>query len=101
VRAPRPAQGRACCRGGLPPGHIVVSTPLLQVDDLRVEYARPAVWRSREGAGHLALDAVSLAIGEADALGVVGESGSGKSTLARAILRLVRHAPRRPSVCGA
>jgi len=67
-----------------------VSTPLLEVDDLRVEYPRRAQWTTGADMRHRALDSVSLAIEDGEALGVVGESGSGKSTLARAILRLVR-----------
>jgi ABC-type glutathione transport system ATPase component len=65
-----------------------VSTPLLEVDALSVDYRRSSL-----GAGRTtfrALDAVSFALAEGAALGVVGASGSGKSTLARALLRLVK-----------
>jgi len=61
-----------------------VSSALLVVDDLTVEYRvgpRKPPFR--------AVDTVSLAIAAKETLGVVGESGSGKSTIGRAILGLV------------
>jgi oligopeptide transport system ATP-binding protein len=66
-----------------------VSAPLLEVRDLRVEFA-----------GVTAVDAVSLSLSAGETLGVVGESGSGKTTLARAILRLVPVASGAIACCG-
>ncbi len=64
-----------------------MSAPLLQVDDLSVQFA------ARNALGERcqlrAVEHVSLTLGAGETLGVVGESGCGKSTLARAILRLV------------
>ncbi|ROQ39395.1 peptide/nickel transport system ATP-binding protein [Frondihabitans sp. PhB188] len=59
-------------------------TPLLQVDDLVVEYPG-----RRRGTPFKAVDHVSFHIGRGQTLGLVGESGSGKSTIARAIQGLV------------
>ena len=57
-------------------------TPLLAVEDLRVEY----------GAGRArfaALDRITLSLPPGETIGLIGESGSGKTTLARAVLRQV------------
>jgi len=55
---------------------------LLEVRDLKVEYAR--------GTGAVrVLDGVSLTISPGESLGVVGESGVGKTVLVRAILGLL------------
>jgi peptide/nickel transport system ATP-binding protein len=59
-----------------------MTSPALSIDSLTVEY-RTDVGRQ------IALDDVSLSVGQSEILGVVGESGCGKSTLALAILRLL------------
>jgi peptide/nickel transport system ATP-binding protein len=67
-----------------------LSTPLLEVRGLCVDYpGRRATPWSKAGRIH-ALREVDLDLPEGRSLGIVGESGSGKSTLARAILGLTR-----------
>lgn len=63
-----------------------MSTPLLEVRDLCVDYAP----RSRGRTPVRAVDGVSLELAAGETLGLVGESGSGKSTIGNAILGLVR-----------
>ncbi|TIQ33710.1 MAG: ABC transporter ATP-binding protein [Mesorhizobium sp.] len=57
-----------------------MSSSVLNVEKLSIAYGGKRGWQS-------AVDAVSLAIGQGEALGLVGESGSGKSSVALAILR--------------
>lgn len=64
------------------PGHGGSVDPLLEVRDLRVEYARTS------GAVRV-LDGISLTVNPGESLGVVGESGVGKTVLVRAILGLL------------
>ena len=60
-----------------------MSTPLLQVKDLKVYYHVDA------GAVK-ACDGVSFSINEGIKMGLVGESGSGKSTMALALMRMIK-----------
>jgi peptide/nickel transport system ATP-binding protein len=64
--------------------------PLLQVEDLRVEF------RTRKGAA-MVLNGVDFHLGAGETLCVVGESGCGKSMTALALLRLVPTPPGRIS----
>jgi peptide/nickel transport system ATP-binding protein len=59
-----------------------MSSPVLEIDHLTVDYRT-------ENARCLALDDLSLSVGQSEILGVVGESGCGKSTLGMTILRLL------------
>ncbi len=67
-----------------------MSAPLLQVEDLRVEF------RTRKGAA-LVLNGVDFHLNAGETLCVVGESGCGKSMTALALLRLVPTPPGRIS----
>jgi len=61
---------------------VIAVKPLLDVDNLTVEYAS-------EAGPVRAVDEVSLALAPGEFLGIVGESGCGKSTLLYAIARLL------------
>ena len=68
-----------------------MSEALLEVQDLKTFFYR----RGRFGVVKLddyvaAVDGVSFAVAEGEALGIVGESGCGKTTLGRTILRLAK-----------
>ena len=61
---------------------MIATKPLLEVDDLTVEYASDA--------GPVrAVDHVSLDVGPGEFIGIVGESGCGKSTFLFAVARLL------------
>lgn len=74
-----------------------MTTPLLDVTDLRVAFAgrgfRPKAVEVLHG--------VSLSIDAGETLGVVGESGSGKTTIGRAVLGLVKPSGGRITFRGA
>jgi peptide/nickel transport system ATP-binding protein len=59
-----------------------MNAPLLELENVSVRY------RTRQGP-ILAVDSVSLRLGEGDSLGLVGESGCGKSTIALAIVQFL------------
>jgi oligopeptide/dipeptide ABC transporter ATP-binding protein len=66
---------------------------LLRVEGLSKAFVARGAWsaalRRRPVPRLVALDGVSLQVGERETLGLVGESGSGKTTVARCIVRLV------------
>ncbi|WP_033295489.1 ABC transporter ATP-binding protein [Amycolatopsis jejuensis] len=64
-----------------------MTTPLLEVSDLRVHFGLRS--RLRRRAVLKAVDGVSFHLDAGETLGLVGESGCGKSTTSRALLRLV------------
>jgi len=63
--------------------------PVLEISNYTLDYATP------RGVAR-ALEAIDLAIGRGEALGLVGESGSGKTSLAWAILRSLPGNAREP-----
>jgi len=69
---------------------LTVNDPLLQVDDLRVQF-----WTSRGTV--YAVNGISFEIERGETLGIVGESGCGKSVTALAILGILPRAGRVPT----
>jgi oligopeptide transport system ATP-binding protein len=66
-----------------------MSTPLLQVKDLKKRFAVKGGFLSRDLEWVHAVDGVTFDLAAGDTLGLVGESGCGKSTMGRCILRLI------------
>ncbi len=66
------------------------TTPLLQVDSLRVHFPSHRGFFGKAKSHVKAVDDVSFAVRPGETLGIVGESGSGKTTLGLALLKLVR-----------
>lgn len=73
-----PARVAAAANAPAPIG----AAPLLQVQDLRVQY------QTAHGVS-TAVDGVSFQLASGETLGLVGESGCGKSTLSRTLVRLL------------
>ncbi|MFT4029895.1 MAG: ABC transporter ATP-binding protein [Protaetiibacter sp.] len=61
------------------------ATPVAELENVRLSYRRG--WRTEP---LVAVDDVTLRIGEGEVVGLVGESGSGKSTIGRIVLGLAR-----------
>lgn len=66
-----------------------MSTPILSVRDLCVDFTIPAEGFLKTPRKLRAVNKVSFELRPGETLGIVGESGCGKSTLARALLGLV------------
>jgi peptide/nickel transport system ATP-binding protein len=64
--------------------------PLLEVNNLRVDYILKKNLMGKPVNSLHAVDSVSFNIIPGETLGLIGESGCGKSTLGRSIIRLIR-----------
>lgn len=69
---------------------IYSKAPILQVEDLEVEYVLSRNFFGKSTKVFKALDKVSFDLYEGETLGLVGESGSGKTTIGRAIMKLIQ-----------
>ncbi|GGZ42701.1 ATP-binding protein [Streptomyces inusitatus] len=67
-----------------------MTTPLVEVENLVVEFPGGGSGGGGGGRGARAVDGLSFTLPQGRALGLVGESGSGKSTVAGALLGLHR-----------
>jgi len=65
------------------------TTPLLQVNNLRVWFTAEKDWLGRTLKHFKAVNDVSFQLNKGEILGLVGESGCGKSTLSRSLLGLI------------
>ena len=72
-----------------PTGTLPVSTPLLEVRDLKKYFPVKRGLLKRTVAEVKAVDGVSFTLNAGETLCIVGESGCGKSTVGRLILRLI------------
>jgi peptide/nickel transport system ATP-binding protein len=75
--------------GPVPDGPAGTAPPLIELEAVEVRYGARRGLAGRRTDGVRAVDGVTLAIHEGEAVGLVGESGSGKTTLARAAVRLI------------
>lgn len=66
-----------------------MSTPLLQVENLRKHYVAPRQWLRPAKPPVQAVDDVSFTVARGETLALVGESGCGKTTTAKSVLRLI------------
>jgi len=66
----------------------MTDAPLLEVQDLHVEFPIRSTLLRRKIGSTSAVNGVSFTLDAGESLGLVGESGSGKSTTALAVLRL-------------
>jgi ATP-binding cassette subfamily B protein len=69
--------------------------PLIEVEDLQVEY------RTADGKARRAVDGVSLTVRHGETIGVAGRSGSGKTTWLRVLMRLTHPTAGRVRLGGA
>src|SRR5258705_1916876 len=67
----------------------MTTTPLLEVQNLKVHFPVQHGLFSRVKVYVKAVDGVSFSLGPRETLGLVGESGCGKTTLGRAVVRLI------------
>src|SRR4029453_1591682 len=75
-------QGHKAVLGVLAVVYVLMTTPLLEVRDLRKHFpVRAGLVR--------AVDGVTFDLAAGETLGIVGESGCGKTTLGRLVLRLI------------
>ena len=68
-----------------------MSTPVLEVNDLKVHFPIGGGLIGKPKAWVRAVDGISFSVPRGTTFGIVGESGSGKSTTALAVMRLVKH----------
>jgi peptide/nickel transport system ATP-binding protein len=69
--------------------HESKATPLIEVQNLSVEYPGKTNLFGKPKSFFTAVDSVNFSIYQSETLGLVGESGCGKTTLGRTLLRLI------------